>query len=80
MGNIILVIVGLVLVAIGVICIFDARVITKKIFGFGDQNEGTMGLKIFGFLFAIAGAFVIFFNMWLKSMLGTHIACTLKYN
>ena len=49
MGNIILVIVGLVLVAIGVVCIFDARVITKKIFGFGDQNEGTMGLKIFGF-------------------------------
>lgn len=71
MGNIILVIVGLVLVAIGVVCIFDARVITKKVFGFGDQNEGTMGLKIFGFLFAIAGAFVIFFNMWWKSMLGT---------
>ncbi len=63
MENMILVIVGLVLATIGVVCIFDARVITKKVFGFGDQNEGTMGLKIFGFLFAIAGAFVIFFNM-----------------
>ena len=63
MGNIILVIVGLVLAVIGVVCIFDARVITKKIFGFGDQNEGAMGLKIFGFLFAVVGAFIIFFNM-----------------
>lgn len=61
MGKIILMIVALVLVTLGVVCIFDARVITKKIFSFGDQNEGSMGLKIFGFIFAIAGAFIFYF-------------------
>ena len=26
--------------------IYDARIITKKFFGFGDQNEASSGLKI----------------------------------
>ena len=30
----------------GVILIYDARLITKKFFGFGDQNEASQGLKI----------------------------------
>lgn len=63
MEKIILMIVALVLVTLGVVCIFDARVITKKIFGFGDQNEGSMGLKLFGFIFAIAGAFIFYFQI-----------------
>ena len=71
MLQIIIRLIGAILALVGVIMIYDARILTKKLFGFGDQNEGTMGLKIFGFLFAIAGAFVIFFNMWWKSMLGT---------
>ena len=61
MGQIILRIVAIILVAIGVVCIFDARVITKKIFSFGDQNEGALGLKIVGFVIAIVGASIIFF-------------------
>ena len=63
MKNIILIIIGLVIATVGVICIFDARIITKKIFGFGDQNEGSAGLKIFGFLFSIAGTLIIYFNI-----------------
>lgn len=63
MVKIILIIVGLLLVTLGVICIFDARLITKKMFSFGDQNEGSMGLKIFGFIFAIVGALIILFNI-----------------
>jgi len=55
--------VALVLVSLGVVCIFDARVITKKMFSFGDQNEGSMGLKILGFIFAIIGAFLFYFAM-----------------
>lgn len=63
MGQIILMIVALVLVSLGVICIYDARIITKKMFSFGDQNEGSMGLKILGFIFAIAGAFIFYFQV-----------------
>ena len=55
--------IGLIIATIGVMCVFDARIITKKIFGFGDQNEGAAGLKIFGFLFSIAGTLIIYFNI-----------------
>lgn len=61
MGKIILMLVALALVSLGVVCIFDARVITKKVFSFGDQNEGSMGLKILGFILAIIGAFIFYF-------------------
>lgn len=38
--------------------IFDARVLTKKLFSFGDQNEATSGFKILGFIFSIIGALI----------------------
>lgn len=63
MGKIILMLVALLLLALGVVCIFDARIITKKIFSFGDQNEGSMGLKILGFILAIVGAFIFYFQI-----------------
>lgn len=63
MGKVILMLVALVLISLGVVCIFDARLITKKMFSFGDQNEGSMGLKILGFIFAIIGAFIFYFAM-----------------
>lgn len=63
MGKIILMIISLLLVTLGVVCIFDARVITKKMFSFGDQNEASMGLKILGFLISIIGALVFFFQL-----------------
>ena len=61
MGQIILRIVAIILVALGVVCIFDARVITKKAFSFGDQNEGSLGLKLLGFIIAIVGALWFYF-------------------
>ena len=63
MEKVILIIIGLIIATIGVICIFDARVITKKMFGFGDQNEGSTGIKILGFLVSITGALIIYFNI-----------------
>lgn len=39
--------VGTIIVLIGIILIYDARIITKKFFGFGDQNEATKRLKDF---------------------------------
>ena len=47
----------------GVILIFDARILTKKFFGFGDQNEATNGLKILGFLVFIVGGLILYFSM-----------------
>lgn len=46
---------------LGVIMIYDARKITKKLFGFGDQNQATWGLKILGYIVAIIGALIIYF-------------------
>ena len=55
--------IALLIVSLGVIMVYDARIITRKLFGFGDQNQGAWGLKILGFIVAIIGALVIFFNM-----------------
>lgn len=70
------VILGLIFVAIGIISIYDARKLTKKLFSFQDINEGTKALKIIGFLISILGLGVIYFylpdaieilkNIWLK--------------
>lgn len=46
----------------GVILLYDARLITKKFFGFGDQNEASTGLKILGFLIVIIGGCILYFN------------------
>ncbi len=61
MIDIIMKLIGVIVTLIGVILIYDARLITKKFFGFGDQNEGSHGLKIIGFLITIAGAIVLYF-------------------
>ena len=54
--------IAMALLILGVICVFDARRITRKIFnGMGDQNEGTLGLKIIGWIFGIAGGVILYF-------------------
>ena len=35
--------IAVLIVLVGVILVYDARTITKKIFGFGDQNEAAGG-------------------------------------
>ena len=61
--DLILVLVGAILIAIGIILVYDARIITKKFFGFGDQNEATLGLKIFGFIFTVIGGMLLLFYL-----------------
>lgn len=51
------------MILIGVILIYDARIITKRFFGFGDQNEASAGLKMIGFIIAIIGGIIIYFAM-----------------
>lgn len=56
-------ILGTILIICGVIWIYDARRIIRKFFnGLGDQNEGTLGLKIIGALFCLVGAFMLYFS------------------
>lgn len=63
MFQIILRLIAVIIMLIGVILIYDSRILTKKFFGFGDQNEGTMGLKLFGFIVVIVGELIIYFNL-----------------
>lgn len=61
MIKIIIKIIALLIILVGVILIYDARIITKKFFSFGDQNEGSLGLKIWGFILTIVGGVIIYF-------------------
>lgn len=61
MINIIIKIFALLIILVGVILIYDARILTKKFFSFGDQNEGSLGLKIWGFIITILGGVIIYF-------------------
>ncbi len=63
MLKMILIGIGVVVAVVGVIMVFDARRLTEKLFSFGDQNEGTAGMKMIGFVFAIIGALLIYFNI-----------------
>ena len=53
--------IAVLIILIGVTLVYDARIITKKIFGFGDQNEASGGLKILGWILSIIGLLIIFF-------------------
>ncbi len=55
--------IGTILAMFGVILIYDARPITKKMFSFGDQNEATLGLKIVGFIISFVGCILIYCNI-----------------
>ena len=59
----ILFVVGIILAMFGVILIYNARPITKKMFGFGDQNDATLGLKLLGFLVSIIGMIMVYYNI-----------------
>ena len=61
MLNIIMRLIMMILILFGIPLIYDARIITKKFFGFGDLNEGYAGLKIIGVIIAIVGGIAMYF-------------------
>ena len=61
MRQIILRLIGVLILLAGVVLIYDARIITKKMFGFGDQNEATSGFKIFGAIISLVGVAIVYF-------------------
>lgn len=52
-------IVEIFIIMCGVIFIYDARPITKKVFSFGDRNEAVFGLKITGFILFVIGGLML---------------------
>ena len=61
MGQIIWNLIGTLILLAGIVLIYDARIITKKMFGFGDQNEATTGFKILGVILSFIGILIIYF-------------------
>ena len=61
MWQVILKLIATIIILAGVTLVFDARLITKKYFGFGDQNEATDGLKILGYIIAVIGGLMLYY-------------------
>ncbi len=61
MFQIIIKLIATLMLLLGSILIYDARIITKDFFGFGDQNEATSGLKILGLIIIIIGGLLFYF-------------------
>ena len=60
MFQVIIRLIAVIMMLVGAIFIYDSRILTKKFFSFGDQNEGTMGLKILGFMIVIVGGIIFY--------------------
>lgn len=60
MLKIIFKLIGVLVIFLGVIMIYDARLIAKRFFSFGDKNEATLGLKMLGTIIGCLGAAIVF--------------------
>ena len=56
MFNNILNLIGIIIIAIGVVCVYDARNLTKKFFSTSDTNSETKTFKIVGFIISMIGS------------------------
>ncbi len=56
-------IISLIIVAIGVVMIYDARKLSKKWFSYEDRNSVVRILKIVGFILSVIGAIIIIINI-----------------
>ena len=59
MKQIIIKLIALMIIFVGVLFIYDARILSDKWFGFGDQNQASSGLKIIGFVLTIIGGIIL---------------------
>ena len=55
----ILKVIGLLIIAIGIVCIYDARRLTRKFFSTSDINSAVRTLKIVGYIVAILGGVLV---------------------
>ncbi len=52
--------IGLIILAVGIVCVYDARKITHKFFSTSDINESTGIVKIVGAVVSVVGSIIIF--------------------
>lgn len=52
MLQIIIKLTGVILVLLGIVFIYDARILTKRFFGFGDQNDASQRFENIGFFYS----------------------------
>ena len=52
--------VGTIIIMFGIILIYDARQITKKMFSNSDQNEATFAFKLLGFILSVIGGILFY--------------------
>ncbi|MCR5145890.1 MAG: hypothetical protein K6B70_00860 [Clostridia bacterium] len=62
--EIVLKLIGIIVIAIGIIGIYDARKLTNKFFSTSDTNTATRNLKIAGFAIAIIGSAIFIFSKY----------------
>ena len=55
----ILKVIGLLIIAIGIVCVYDARRLTRKFFSTSDINSAVRTLKIVGYIVAILGGVLV---------------------
>lgn len=51
--------IGLIILAIGIVCVYDAREITQKFFSTSNVNESTRTVKIVGFVMFVIGGVIV---------------------
>ena len=51
--------IGVIIIAIGIVCAYDARKLTNKFFSTSDTNTATRTIKIVGFCVSIIGSILV---------------------
>lgn len=62
--EIVLKLIGVIIIAIGIIFVYDARRITNKFFSTSDTNTATRNLKIVGFIVVLIGSAIFIFSKY----------------
>lgn len=57
--EIILKLIGVIIIAIGIVCVYDARKLVGRFFSSSDANGATRIFKIVGFMVAIIGSALV---------------------
>lgn len=59
MGRIVLKLIGIIIVAVGVVCVYDSRRLSKRFFSSMDINDATEKFKIAGLVVSVIGAVMV---------------------
>ena len=57
--DIVLKLIGVIIIALGIVCVYDARKLVNKFFSTSDTNSAVRTMKIVGFVVAIIGGVLV---------------------